>query len=245
MTDIAPPSYQTSAGNALNFTASAARKVRDLIADCRDQGYRIRFVADAVVMHHLSVSSNRQSNTRKLRTITRNQFERMVDHLIERAKKPVMIVRGEGEQFSAFSLKCTHLGCTVGWNEAARSFDCPCHGSRFEIDGTVKKGPAKRPLTAYAVSSDGATLRFSFASGQTMEPRQEPCTPSTTRAPRWRQRLWKARTIPSCPRMTTARSPRMSKVSQSPSLGRSLTWPTTCQWVRKTLERSSARTASE
>ena len=78
------------------------------------------------------------------------------------AKKPVMIVRGEGEQFSAFSLKCTHLGCTVGWNEAARSFDCPCHGSRFEIDGTVKKGPAKRPLTAYAVTSDGATLRFSI-----------------------------------------------------------------------------------
>lgn len=79
------------------------------------------------------------------------------------AKKPVMIVRGEGERFSAFSLKCTHLGCTVGWNGEARSFDCPCHGSRFEIDGAVKKGPAKQPLTAYAVTSDGATLRFSIA----------------------------------------------------------------------------------
>jgi Rieske Fe-S protein len=79
------------------------------------------------------------------------------------AKKPVMIVRGEGEQFSAFSLKCTHLGCTVGWNGEARTFDCPCHGSRFEIDGKVKKGPAKQPWTAYAVTSDGATLRFSIA----------------------------------------------------------------------------------
>jgi len=79
------------------------------------------------------------------------------------AKKPVMIVRGEGEQFSAFSLKCSHLGCTVGWNAEARSFDCPCHGSRYQIDGTVQKGPAKRPLTAYSVTNDGATLRFSIA----------------------------------------------------------------------------------
>lgn len=45
----------------------------DLCLRLIDKGYRIRFIADAVVMHHLSVSSNRQSITRKLRTITRNQ----------------------------------------------------------------------------------------------------------------------------------------------------------------------------
>lgn len=74
--------------------------------------------------------------------------------------KPIMIVRGEGDKFSAFSLKCTHLGCTVGWNEAARSFDCPCHGSRFQADGSVLRGPAKQPLTGYPVEFDGSTLRF-------------------------------------------------------------------------------------
>ena len=72
--------------------------------------------------------------------------------------KPIMIVNEQG-RFTAFSLKCTHMGCTVGWNDAARSFDCPCHGSRFAIDGTVMKGPAKRPLTALAVQADGTTLR--------------------------------------------------------------------------------------
>jgi glycine/D-amino acid oxidase-like deaminating enzyme/nitrite reductase/ring-hydroxylating ferredoxin subunit len=46
----------------------------------------------------------------------------------------------------AVSLRCTHLGCILRFNSAERSWDCPCHGSRFDIDGSVLEGPATRPL---------------------------------------------------------------------------------------------------
>jgi glycine/D-amino acid oxidase-like deaminating enzyme/nitrite reductase/ring-hydroxylating ferredoxin subunit len=54
--------------------------------------------------------------------------------------------RDEEGALHAVSARCTHLGCVVSWNAADRTWDCPCHGSRFGTDGSVLAGPAVDPL---------------------------------------------------------------------------------------------------
>lgn len=56
------------------------------------------------------------------------------------------VYRDEDGAAHAVSARCTHLGCLVAFNDAERTWDCPCHGSRFAVDGAVVHGPAVRPL---------------------------------------------------------------------------------------------------
>src|SRR5215213_5335684 len=49
-------------------------------------------------------------------------------------------------ELHAVSARCTHLGCIISWNPVETSWDCPCHGSRFSVDGEVLQGPAVRDL---------------------------------------------------------------------------------------------------
>lgn len=56
------------------------------------------------------------------------------------------VYRDRRGDLHAVSLRCTHLGCLLHFNDAERSWDCPCHGSRFDVDGGVLQGPAKKPL---------------------------------------------------------------------------------------------------
>ena len=56
------------------------------------------------------------------------------------------VYRDDAGKLHERSARCTHLGCIVRFNSGEQSWDCPCHGSRFGIDGEVLEGPAVRPL---------------------------------------------------------------------------------------------------
>jgi Rieske Fe-S protein len=59
---------------------------------------------------------------------------------------PAACYRDHDGALHAVSPTCTHLGCQVKFNAAERSWDCPCHGSRFDVDGRVLEGPAVKDL---------------------------------------------------------------------------------------------------
>ena len=78
---------------------------------------------------------------RPLRAIKRGE-----GRLVEHGGKTVAAYRDANGALTLCSATCTHMGCLVGWNEAARTWDCPCHGSRFTPQGNVISGPAESPL---------------------------------------------------------------------------------------------------
>jgi glycine/D-amino acid oxidase-like deaminating enzyme/nitrite reductase/ring-hydroxylating ferredoxin subunit len=69
--------------------------------------------------------------------------------IVRRFGVPVAAYRDEAGGLHTFAAACTHLGCPVRWNDVERSWDCPCHGSRFRPTGEVLRGPAKTPLVRW------------------------------------------------------------------------------------------------
>ncbi|HXT10678.1 MAG TPA: FAD-dependent oxidoreductase [Candidatus Angelobacter sp.] len=66
--------------------------------------------------------------------------------IVKHKGKKVAAYRGEDGKLTMLSPVCTHLGCIVRWNAADKTWDCPCHGSRFKPEGEVFSGPAEEAL---------------------------------------------------------------------------------------------------
>jgi len=75
------------------------------------------------------------------------------------AKGQFYLARLEDGGFLALSRRCTHLGCTVPWDEKSKRFLCPCHASAFDERGSVLSAPAPRPLDLYAVKIENGVVK--------------------------------------------------------------------------------------
>jgi Rieske Fe-S protein len=66
--------------------------------------------------------------------------------VVKKDGKKIAMFRDKDGKVSMLSAKCTHMGCTVQWNKKEGTWDCPCHGSRFDVTGKVIHGPAGKDL---------------------------------------------------------------------------------------------------
>jgi Rieske Fe-S protein len=69
----------------------------------------------------------------------------------------IVVTQPTAGVFEAFSSTCTHAGCTVS-EVSDGLISCPCHGSKFKLDGSVANGPAKEPLAAKTIKVEGDSI---------------------------------------------------------------------------------------
>src|SRR5260221_136264 len=88
----------------------------------------------------------------KRASLSPDQVNRILDEGSERAR----VVSAEQARVPVIAINCSHLGCSIALNDKDKSFDCPCHGSRFHLDGTVLRGPAGAPLSNLTWEQDNS-----------------------------------------------------------------------------------------
>ena len=108
-----------------------------------------------------------------VKTVDRSAEDLVAGHggLVNVDGRQLAVYRDDDGQTYELSPRCTHMGCTVDWNDTAKTWDCPCHGSRFAFDGSVVRGPAADPLErvggSAAASEDGTAAETPSGSAPT------------------------------------------------------------------------------
>lgn len=139
------------AGNGMTFGCIAGVLIADLILD-RPSPYKDLYTPARIkgIGSMLKFGAHTAKNLVKDRlTPVKNITDDIAPgegKIIEQDGKKVAAFRSKSGKLITCSAICTHLGCVVGWNTAEKSWDCPCHGSRFDTEGKVLNGPAIDPL---------------------------------------------------------------------------------------------------
>lgn len=102
---------------------------KEFVSENADAAYH--FIADRFHIHE----------TDSIKRITHRTGK-----VVEVDGQKIAVYRDEDGGIHALSPICTHAKCVVAWNHEEKSWDCPCHGARYDIDGKILNGPALRPL---------------------------------------------------------------------------------------------------
>jgi glycine/D-amino acid oxidase-like deaminating enzyme/nitrite reductase/ring-hydroxylating ferredoxin subunit len=150
-------------GNGMTHATIAGMLIRDIITDKKNKLEKIydpgrvkifkagktflkEFVGGFINYLKTKPGSADETSLRELKNTEGKIFEF--------AGKKIGAYRDEEGQLHFVSAECMHLGCIVKWNNDEKSWDCPCHGSRYTYEGKILNGPTNMPLTYYSHKKD-------------------------------------------------------------------------------------------
>lgn len=145
-------------GNGITHGTIAGLLIRDLILGVENPWEKIYdpsrfklFSAGGIFLKELvggliSYLKNKPEGT------SEPQLVKGEGEIVKKGKKKYGVYRDENDLIHIVSAACTHLNCTVKWNGSEKSWDCPCHGSRFTYEGKVVNGPANSDLAYCKIS---------------------------------------------------------------------------------------------
>jgi Rieske Fe-S protein len=142
-------------GNGITFGTLAGMMIRDAITGQKNpwrelfdpKRKNIRSGAwnylreNADYPYYLAKDWLKRSEGKSVRSVSRGE-----GRIIRIHGERTAVHRDDDGRLSRVSPVCTHMGCLVNWNSAEKTWDCPCHGSRFRPTGEVIAGPAETPL---------------------------------------------------------------------------------------------------
>lgn len=142
-------------GNGMTFGTLSAMMITDLICQKENKyedlfdpsrlnvkaGFKDTLKENADAVFHLIVDRFTAENIKSLSEIKNDEGK-----TVSLDGKTMSVYRDTKGQLHGVSSSCTHMGGNVGWNDTEKSWDCPCHGARFDIDGKLLNGPATKDL---------------------------------------------------------------------------------------------------
>lgn len=140
-------------GTGMVYSMAAAQIVRDMIAGKENPAsaifspLRIRGGISELAKHGIEAAADFIKGhtggiaAAEIETITQGEGK-----VVNIGGNKIAVYKDKSGKITKLSAVCTHLGCIVNWNGKEDTWDCPCHGSRFDKTGAVINGPAKQPL---------------------------------------------------------------------------------------------------
>lgn len=106
----------------------------------------LKFIKQGLFYPYRYISGRRKAAT------AINDIKSGTGAIIDYKGKRVAVYKDQTGKIIAYSAVCTHLGCIIGWDDAQKRWECPCHGSRYDTQGKVLRGPTKRDLPRVELS---------------------------------------------------------------------------------------------